>query len=213
MGFLDKAKKFAEQAKDMATDAMEKVKEQQAQQAQQKADQAAGAAGATSTPASPTATSTSASAAAGGNGFGTPAGELGERWKSIGLTDPAGFLPAKERAKYGVPASTKSTVVSERWGIGRRWTAGDKSVALLYLIDPADPATRAEQTAERWGNVRTETAVDVPDVGDGAFITDIRDGKRGVFARAGRVGYVVEFVGIGDDAAIALARAAAANAT
>jgi hypothetical protein len=191
MGFLDRAKKLAEQARDMATDAVEKVKEQQQQRAANRPEEAA---------------------APGGSQYGTPAGPLGERWKSIGLMDPAGFLPPYERDKYGIPKSTKSAVVSERWGIGRRWTAGDKSVALLYLIDPADPATSARQTAERWGNVRTATAVDVAGVGDGAFITDIRDGKRGVFARAGNIGYVVEFVGIPDDAAIDLARSAAANA-
>src|SRR5690348_1962527 len=104
MSLLDKAKKFATQAKELAEDAMAKAKEQQ------ESSSAAGSA---------------ASHAAADPRLGTPyvPGMLGRPgWREKGLTDPAAVLPINERDRAGVPRSTKSEIVEEPFGMGRRWS-------------------------------------------------------------------------------------------
>lgn len=126
MGFLDRAKKLAEQAKDMAEQAREKAE------------------GALSE-----ARARSGSGGGGGGGsfgdddrdprWGTPyrEGMLGRPgWRERGLTDPAAVLPIEERDRAGVPHSTKSEIVEEPFGMGRRWTAGERSVGLFYQLYP-----------------------------------------------------------------------------
>ncbi|HJP64805.1 MAG TPA: hypothetical protein VKA30_00715, partial [Actinomycetota bacterium] len=92
MGFLDRAKKLAEQA-------LEKAEETLAE-ARSKADQ-----GRASSPAP-----------AGDSRMGTPyvPGMLGRPgWRERGLPDPAAVLPITERDRFGVPHSTKSQIVAE----------------------------------------------------------------------------------------------------
>ena len=120
MGFFDKAKKLAEQAKEMA------------EQATKAAEGALGEARARS-----------------GSGGGAPAepvtdprmgtsyvpGMLGRPgWREKGLTDPAAVLPVAERDRAGVPHSTKSEIVEELFGMGRRWKADGTSVGLFYRL-------------------------------------------------------------------------------
>src|SRR5215470_10007433 len=92
MSLLDKAKKFATQAKELAEDAMAKAKEQQ-----ESSDASTAAASSTPDPR-----------------LGTPyvPGMLGRPgWREKGLTDPAAVLPIDERDRAGVPRSTKSEIV------------------------------------------------------------------------------------------------------
>ena len=127
MGFLDRAKKLAEQAKDMAEDALADVKTKTA-----------------STGAPPAASSPSPAPAApprpaGEPQFGTAyvPGMLGRPgWREQGLTDPAAILPIDERDRAGVPRSTRSEIVEEPYGMGRRWTSGGRSVGLFYQLYP-----------------------------------------------------------------------------
>jgi hypothetical protein len=117
MSLLDRAKKFAAQAKDLAEDAMAKAKEQQAS-----SDAATPAASSTPDPR-----------------MGTPyvPGMLGRPgWREKGLTDPAAVLPIDERDRAGLPRSTKSEIVEEPFGMGRRWSTTGRSAALFYQLYP-----------------------------------------------------------------------------
>jgi hypothetical protein len=108
MSLLDKAKKFATQAKEMAEDAMAKAKEQQ-----ESSDASTAVA---PTPDDPR--------------MGTPyvPGMLGRPgWRERGLTDPAAVLPIDDRDRAGVPRSTKSQIVEEPFGMGRRWSTGERA--------------------------------------------------------------------------------------
>jgi hypothetical protein len=191
MGFLDRAKKLAEQAKDLATEAVEKAR------AQSSSSDAADGDGA---PASDPA-------------FGTPAGAIGDAWKNLGLPDPAAVLPAADRDRHGIPSSTKSVVVREAYGVGRRWVNGEKSAGLFWLIDPDAPPSAASGTGDRWSADRPADASDVSGVGDAAYVADLGDGHRGVFVREGSVACVVEVAGLDDDAATDLARATVGRMT
>jgi hypothetical protein len=125
VGFLDRAKKLAEQAKEMA---------------EQARDAAEGA----------LSDARARSSAGGGGGsrseaemrdprWGTPyrEGMLGRPgWRERGLTDPAAVLPIADRDRAGVPHTTKSEIVEEPFGMGRRWTAGGSSVGLFYQLYP-----------------------------------------------------------------------------
>src|SRR5436853_4650976 len=71
--------------------------------------------------------------------FGTPyrEGMLGRPgWRERGLTDPAAILPADARDRAGIPRSTKSEIRAEPYGVGRRWTSGERSAGLFYRLDP-----------------------------------------------------------------------------
>lgn len=119
MGFLDRAKKLAEQAKEMA---------EQAKEAAEGAltDARARSGGGSQPPAADPR-------------WGTAyrPGMLGRPgWREKGLTDPAAVLPIAERERAGVPQSTKSEIVEEPFGMGRRWTAGERSLGLFYQLYP-----------------------------------------------------------------------------
>lgn len=123
MGFLDKAKKLAEQA-------VSEIK-QQTERARHPAPAPAPA------PADPA--------------FGTPyrEGMLGRPgWRERGLTDPAAILPIKDRDGAGIPHSVKSVIVAEPFGVGRRWTSGDRSAGLFYRLDPDHQAYAAPSTED-----------------------------------------------------------------
>lgn len=127
MGFLDKAKKVAEQAKQLADQAKElaedKIQESRAQ----------------SQPSTPASTGTA-------DKFGTryEPGMLGrEGWRERGLVDPAAILPIDARDRAGIPRSTKSEVIEEPYGMGRRWSSGDRSAALLYQLYPEQQSWQA----------------------------------------------------------------------
>ena len=116
MGFLDKAKKLAEQAKGMAEDALAERRASQAEHG------AAGTAGATDSGV-----------------FGTAyvPGMLGRPgWRERGLVDPAALLPIEERDRAGIPRSTKSEIVEEPYGMGRRWSSSDRSAGVFYQLHP-----------------------------------------------------------------------------
>lgn len=116
MGFLDRAKKLAEQA-------MTELKEQTAK-ARHPSPTGAGAGGAPPA-ADPR--------------FGTPyrEGMLGRPgWREHDLIDPAAILPVKARDGAGIPHSTKSEIVAEPYGVGRRWTSGRRAAGLFYRLDP-----------------------------------------------------------------------------
>jgi hypothetical protein len=182
MGFLDRAKKLAEQAKDMAEGAIKEV--------QTRNDQPSGTS--TSTPAS------AASASAGPVEYGTAyvPGMLGRPgWREQGLTDPAAVLPIKARDRVGIPQSTKSEIVEEPFGMGRRWSSGGKSAALFYQLYPEHqswepPAGRAP-------------AADLP----GASTSTLDDGRSLVFVK----NVVLETTGLDDDARESLAHVVAAH--
>jgi hypothetical protein len=141
MGFLDRAKKLAEQAKDAA------------EQAKKAAEQATGRAIGSVAPTTSSNSPPSADSASSGRGwvgpgtardssspqFGTPyqPGMLGRPgWRERGLTDPAALLPIRERDRAGVPHTTKSQILEEPYGMGRRWTSGDRSAGLYYQLYP-----------------------------------------------------------------------------
>lgn len=57
-------------------------------------------------------------------------------WRERDLTDPAAVLPAEARDRAGIPRSTKSEVLAEPFGVGRRWTSGYRSAGLFDRLDP-----------------------------------------------------------------------------
>jgi hypothetical protein len=118
MGFLDRAKKLADQAREKAEEALAEAKAKAAARPQ---------------------ASTSSPTEDRDPRWGTPyvPGMLGRPgWREQGLTDPAAVLPVKAREQVGVPHSTKSEVVEEPYGMGRRWTSGGQSVGLFYQLYP-----------------------------------------------------------------------------
>ncbi len=178
MGFLDKAKKLAEQAKDKAEEALAEVKAR--------------------VPSSETTTGGQVPPGATDPRLGTPyvPGMLGKPgWRERGLTDPAAILPVADRDRAGIPHSTKSEIVEEPFGMGRRWSVGGRSAGLFYQLDP-------EHLSWEPPLGRTPFAA-VP----GATEAHLPDGRSLVFVDAGRDRRVVlELSGL-DDAAPALALA------
>lgn len=143
MGFLDKAKKMAEQAKDLAEDTLADAKAKRQ------------SAGGTDAPA-PGSTDVR---------LGTPyvPGMLGRPgWRERGLTDPAAVLPIDERDRAGVPRSTKSEVVEEPFGMGRRWSTTGRSTALFYQLYPEQQAWEPPGGTEPLPEVGGSTAT-LPD--------------------------------------------------
>jgi len=123
VGFLDRAKKLAEQAKEMAEQATKA-----AEGALGEARARSGSSGGESRPAP-----------AAGPRMGTAyvEGMLGRPgWRERGLTDPAAVLPVADRDRAGVPHSTRSEVLEEEFGMGRRWVAGGAAVGLFYRLYP-----------------------------------------------------------------------------
>jgi hypothetical protein len=209
VGFLDRAKKLAEQAKD-AADQAKKLAGQATSRASDvlgdagarmtqssgapstDSSQAAGAAGA--------AQSAGSSAAAGAPEYGTPyvPGMLGRPgWRERGLTDPAALLPIRARDHAGVPHTTKSKIIEEPFGMGRRWSSGGRSAALFYQLYPE------HQTWAPPGG--TTPFPGVP----GASTATLAGGRTLVFLGAASQTVVLELAGIDDSAQALLARTVA----
>ena len=124
MGFLDKAKKLAEQAKEMAEEALQEARARTGTSGE------GGGGGSWSS---------SSSSVAADPRLGTPyvPGMLGrDGWRERGLTDPAAVLPIADRDRAGVPHTTKSEIREEPFGMGRRWTASGRFVGLYYQLYP-----------------------------------------------------------------------------
>ena len=119
--------------------------------------------------------------------MGTPyvPGMLGRPgWREHGLTDPAAILPIEERDHAGVPHSTKSEVVEEPFGMGRRWSTPDRSAALFYQLYPEQRAWEPPGGTAPF-----------PDVGGGSTAT-LPDGRALVFIGADEQRVVLEMTGI-----------------
>jgi hypothetical protein len=171
VGFLDRAKKLADQAREKAEEALAEAKSRaETMSASRQSSSAA-------PPADPDPDPR----------WGTPyvPGMLGRPgWREQGLTDPAGVLPVAAREQVGVPHSTKSEVVEEPYGMGRRWTSGGRSVALLYRVHPDHRAWQGGGSYE------------------GRALTFLGQGDRQV---------VLETVGVDEAGAAVLAAAVLAN--
>jgi hypothetical protein len=177
MGFLDKAKRLAEQAKDKAEEALAEVKAR--------------------VPSSETTTGGQVPPVATDPRMGTPyvPGMLGKPgWRERGLTDPAAILPVADRDRAGIPHSTKSEIVEEPFGMGRRWSSGARSAGLFYQLDP-------EHLSWEPPLGRTPFAA-VP----GATEARLPDGRWLVFLDRGERRVVLALAGL-DDSAPTLARA------
>ncbi len=188
VGFLDRAKKLAEQAKTMAEQAKE-LADGALSEARAKAESSAAGGGGRPS---------SAPAADSRMGTSYVPGMLGRPgWREEGLTDPAAVLPVDDRDRAGVPHSTKSEIVEEPFGMGRRWRAGDRAVGLFYRLYPE------QQSWEPPGG-RTP----VPGI-DGAWQASLPDGRALVFLAGGSAEVVLETDGIDDGARSDLALAVA----
>jgi hypothetical protein len=167
VGFLDKAKKLAEQAREKAEEALAEVK---ARTPTSGAPTPPGAA--PSQPADPR--------------MGTPyvPGMLGRPgWRERGLADPAAVLPIKHRDRVGVPHSTKSQIVEEPFGMGRRWTAGERSLALYYRLYPEHQTWQPPGGAEPMPSVEGASEARLPDGRTLVFLK--HDGTQVVLEAAG----------------------------
>ena len=188
VGFLDRAKKLAEQALEKAEDALAEAKSR-AQET------SAGSGGETSATSAASATSADPR-------MGTPyvPGMLGRPgWRERGLADPAAVLPIAERDRAGIPHSVKSRVVEEPFGMGRRWSADGRSAALFYQLYP-------EHLAWEPAGERTPVA----GVG-GASQATLADGRSLVFLGDGDRRVVLETDGIDDSARSDLVNAVVAR--
>jgi hypothetical protein len=92
-------------------------------------------------------------------------------WREQGLVDPAGLLPIKDRDRLGVPHSTKSQILEEPFGMGRRWAAMGRSAAVYYQLYPEHQAWQPPSTPVAYGAV------------DGAYLVALPDGRSLVFMR------------------------------
>ena len=120
-------------------------------------------------------------------------------WREQGLTDPAAVLPIADRDRAGVPHTTKSEIVEEPYGMGRRWAAGGRSVGLFYQLYPEHrgwdpPGGRSPVTAL-----------------GGAFQATLSDGRALVFLGGGDSSVVLETNGVDDGARTDLVHAVAAQ--
>ena len=179
MGWLDRAKKLAEQAKDIAEQAKDKAEEALA-------DVKARTESARET--SPPGGSAGTAPAAPADGrMGTPyvPGMLGIRgWREQGLPDPAAMLPIADRDRAGIPHSTKSEIVEEPYGVGRRWTSGERSAGLFYRLSDAHRAWQPPPGSE-------------PDpVLGGSLAVTLDDGRTLVLPEGGPAPVVVELRGL-----------------
>jgi hypothetical protein len=173
VGFLDRAKQLAEQARSKAEEALADVKARM--------------------PSTPSASG----APAAGPRMGTPyvPGMFGRPgWREKRLPDPAAVLPVADRERAGLPHSTKSQIVDEPFGMGRRWTSGGRSVGFFYQIYGDQKAWEPPYGATPMASV--------PD----AWTASLDDGRSLVFLRSGHTSAVVELRGL-DEAAPDLIRA------
>lgn len=183
MGFLDRAKKLAEQALEKAEDTLADVRA--------KADQRAKSGDGTAAPPS--------AQVATDPRMGTAyiPGMLGRPgWRERGLPDPAAVLPITERDRFGIPHSTKSQIVAEPFGVGRRWSVGGRSAGLFYRLD-ADHLAWSPPTAAG------------PAPTSGAQTAELADGRSLVFLGTDDRSVVLELSGLDPDAAMSLSRTVA----
>ena len=188
MGFLDRAKKLAEQAKNVAEQAKE-VAEGALSEARAKAESSSGAGGggASTAPAADPRLGTS-----------YVPGMLGRPgWREQGLTDPAAVLPIDDRDRAGVPHSTKSEIVEEPFGMGRRWRAGGRTVGLYYRLYPEHRS---------WEPPGGRTPVPAL---EGAWQASLPDGSALVFLAGAGAEVVLETDGLDDSTRSELANAVA----
>lgn len=181
MRFLDRAKKLAEQAMGKAEEVMAEVQ---------------------SRTSAPPPADPSASAGSGDPRWGTSyvPGMLGRPgWRERGLDDPAAVLPIAERDRVGVARSTKSEIREEPFGMGRRWSSGERSAAVYYQLYPEHQAW--EPPAGR---------VPYTDV-NGAATANLDDGRSLVFIGRGERRVVLEVRGLDPAATATLARTVATH--
>ena len=184
MGFLDKAKKLAEQAMEKAEGALAEAKSR----AGSSSSGQGGGGGASTATADPR--------------MGTPyvEGMLGRPgWREQGLVDPAAVLPIGDRDRAGVPHSTRSQVVEEPYGMGRRWSSGGRSLGLFYQLYPEH-----RSWAPPLGSVPLSGVA-------GASVGDLPDGRSVVLLGYGDVQVVLEVAGVDDATKAALARTVSQN--
>jgi len=186
VGFLDRAKKLAEQAKSVAEQAKE-VADGALSDARAKADSSGGSGRPSPAPAADAR-------------FGTSyvPGMLGRPgWREQGLADPAAVLPIDDRDRAGVPHSTRSEIVEEAFGMGRRWRSGGRAVGLFYRLYPEHRS---------WEPPGGRTPV--PRL-EGAWQATLPDGSALVFLAGADAEVVLETDGIDDGARSALANVVA----
>ena len=109
-------------------------------------------------------------------------------WREQGLVDPAAVLPIAERDRAGVPHTTKSEIVDEPYGMGRRWAAEGRSVGLLYQLYPDQ---------QWWEPPGGRSPVEVPAL-PGATQATLPDGRSLLFLNDGESWVVLESSGIDD---------------
>ena len=184
MGFLDRAKKLAEQAKEMA------------EQATKAAEGALGEARARSGGSG----GSDAPAPAPDPRLGTPyvPGMLGRPgWREKGLADPAAVLPVADRERAGVPHTVKSDIVEELFGMGRRWTGDGVAIGVFYRLHPDH---------QGWEPPGGQAVVEEI---EGASQASLVDGRALVFLAGSGAEVVLETDGIDDSTRSELAQAVA----
>jgi hypothetical protein len=186
MGFLDRAKKLAEQAMGKAEEVVADI--------QSKAP-------APSPSPSPSSTGPAPSGASDPRwGTSYVPGMLGRPgWRERGFDDPAAVLPIAERDRAGVPRSTKSEIREEPFGMGRRWSSGGRSTALYYQLYPEHHAWEPPAGRHPYAAV------------GGAWTATLDDGRALVFLGGGEQRVVLEATGLDADAIASLARTVAAR--
>jgi hypothetical protein len=203
VGFLDRAKKLAEQAKDAAEQA-KKMAEQAASRASDAMTEAANRAEPPVGMASPDSTAVSSSPHPSGGGGVTASRHSGTPylpgmlrrpgWRERGLTDPAALLPIQERDRVGVPHSTKSEILEAPYGMGRRWSTDGRSAGLFYQLYPEHRAWEPPGGRTAFTSVIGASAATLP------------DGRHLVFLGGGGTSVVLEIAGIDESAQAALAQ-------
>ena len=168
MGILDRAKQLAEQARGKAEEALAEVSKRTASMSR---------------------TPGAAAPPAADPRMGTPyvPGMLGRPgWRERLLPDPAAVLPVAARDRAGVPHSTKSQIVAEPFGVGRRWTSGGRSAGLFYQMD-----------ASHRGWEPPLGASPLPDMPN-AWLASLPDGTSLIFLTGGGNRVVLELKGLDD---------------
>jgi hypothetical protein len=183
VGWLDKAKQLAEQAREKAEGALAEVRAR--------------------TPSGDTPARAPAPAqVAADPRMGTPyvPGMLGRpAWRERGLVDPAAVLPITDRDRAGVPHDTRSQVLEEPFGMGRRWSSGGRSAALFYQLYPEHRAWEPPGGRVPLAEVPGASAAALP---DGRSLVFLGDDERRV---------VLEVAGLDEPARTSLVRAVAAQ--
>ncbi|MGI8807723.1 MAG: hypothetical protein ACR2KK_07775 [Acidimicrobiales bacterium] len=188
MGFLDRAKRLAEQATSVADQARDAA-EEALQEARARAATSSGGGAAPREATSDRRMGTSY----------VPGMLSRPGWRERGLTDPAAVLPIAERDRAGIPHTTRSEILEEPFGMGRRWTAGERTVGLYYRIYPEHLAWEPPGGASPVAGI------------EGASQATLSDGRALVCLGEGDRRVVLESNGIDDSARSELARAAAAQ--